>query len=76
MRPDSGLEFIEIYLLPPRMLGLKASHWGFDQAPVSVWATQIGLGIFFSFFLEEGGNIGGGWAWEDWNMNVIRVYYI
>lgn len=32
---------------------LRYGHWEFDHDPVSTWATQIGLGVFF--FCEEGG---------------------
>lgn len=28
-----------------------AGPWEFDGAPMSIWATQIGLGVFFFLFV-------------------------
>lgn len=43
-----------------------AGHWEFAHAPMSIWVTQIGLGIFL-FFLGEG-TVVGGWIWEEWKV--------
>lgn len=54
----------------------------FEQSPVSVWVTQIGLVLFVSIFLPSffcvgkwGGHKGGG-NWEDWEVNVIGISYL
>lgn len=35
----------------------------FVYSPMSIYTTQIGLGIYIG---HGGGHKGGGWNWEDW----------
>lgn len=42
--------------------GMESFFKGFDHAPLSIWATQTGLSIFFLYFFSSfwGGAQGGG----------------
>jgi hypothetical protein len=44
------------------------SHWKCDHAPMSIWATQIGLDIFWGWGTKVGER-----TWDKCEMRVIRV---
>jgi hypothetical protein len=57
------------------MLGLKACLWEFAHAPETYGQPKLGLVYIFSSFWREKVT-GWGWTWEEWDMDVIWIYYI